>query len=46
LLILFPSHLTHHTTKTFSDNYRYSLAFNMFCKGTLNQNGLHILELK
>jgi len=45
LLILFPSQITHSTDKTLSTKYRYSLAFNMFCKGKFGKDEYE-LEIK
>ena len=45
LLILFPSHISHFTNKTSSDKYRYSLAFNMFCRGNFGKDEYE-LEIK
>ena len=46
LLVLFPSHVAHHTTKNLSSNFRYSLAFNIFCRGILKSTDISVLELK
>ena len=45
LLILFPSHIFHSTSKTLLDKYRYSLAFNMFCRGKFGKDEYE-LEIK
>lgn len=45
LLILFPSHISHSTSKSLSDKYRYSLAFNMFCRGKFGKDEYE-LEIK
>ena len=37
-LIIFPSTLMHEVTKNNSKNTRYSLAFNIFCKGILGKD--------
>ena len=37
-LIIFPSTLMHEVTKNNSKNTRYSLAFNVFCKGVFGKN--------
>lgn len=43
-LLLFPSNLMHKIEKNKSGKIRYSLAFNIFCRGTLGKNEA-ILEL-
>ena len=46
LLILFPSHLLHYTEHNLSDKLRYSLAFNMFAKGSFgNDSSLNGLKI-
>ena len=45
LLILFPSHISHATDETLKDKYRYSLAFNMFCRGKFGKDEYE-LEIK
>ncbi len=36
-LILFPSNLMHRVNENKSHKNRYSLAFNLFCKGTFGE---------
>lgn len=36
-ILIFPSHLNHSVTENLNNDYRYSLAFNTFCKGTLGK---------
>tara|TARA_R100001015_G_C4582936_1_gene139190 strand:+ start:140 stop:766 length:627 start_codon:yes stop_codon:yes gene_type:complete len=38
-LVIFPSTLIHQVGKNESEKIRYSLAFNIFCKGTLENDG-------
>jgi len=46
-LVLFPSHLSHAVLKNKSDKIRYSLAFNVFVRGTFGtEDNLDILTLK
>ena len=37
-LVVFPSNLMHRVEENKSDENRYSLAFNLFCKGNLGHN--------
>ena len=37
-LIMFPSHMLHNVEKNLKDTYRYSLAFNVFMKGSFGRD--------
>ena len=37
-LLIFPSNLMHKIGKNESNKVRYSLAFNIFCRGTFGEN--------
>jgi uncharacterized protein (TIGR02466 family) len=37
MLIIFPSHVTHYVTHSYSENLRYCLAFNVFVRGDISK---------
>jgi len=41
-VLVFPSHLEHKVDHSNSDNYRYGLAFNLYCKGTLGNHSVKV----
>ena len=41
-VLVFPSHLEHKVDTSFDKNYRYGLAFNLYCKGTLGNHSIKV----
>ena len=39
-LLIFPSHLEHNVERNIDNNYRYSLAFNLFASGTIGTDSI------
>jgi uncharacterized protein (TIGR02466 family) len=41
-ILIFPSHLEHRVEQSSDTNYRYGLAFNLYCKGTLGNHSIRV----